>query len=251
MDLAETVDRLKEFSCIDEHLVDAVLMQKLYPDTFHLPSAEEIASIDVGWNLHLNDGNHSFWTRVVHVCGDRLYATVENKTYEEGYDLKDKVSFRTCHVHVAADDKTIAQMTIQQRIDQGVEKEPSQNEKFARHLPNYLQACWNVFPDPFQQGVQTLEEAKVAPADSDKIVEHFVNVHPDGLKKMGLEVDDFAICHMNSKHELRVSLKDMKDKSDAPKLNVSEDTEADVERVYSTVMNLLLQTRIYAAAYDE
>ena len=242
---------LDDFRMIDNELVDAFVMKEIAPDTFHSPSDVEISRIDFDCNVVVNDGNRSFWTRVVYTLEDRIFATVEDKTYEHGYDLNDRVSFCTRHVHASATDKVLAQVSIQERIDSGVEKEATHQEKLARHLPNYLHACWSVFPDPFKQGVGSLEQAKISPVDPELVIQHFTSVHPTGLDKMNLVPDDIGICHMNSKSELRASLLDMKAKGEDQGLRPSHDIESDVDSVYHSVMNLLLQPRIYSIAYDE
>lgn len=242
----DDTDDLLTFDAIDEELVDAWRMAREQPEAYAAPRADVIESIRKNHNVRVWDGKVPFWTKVVYAQSDRLYCTIENKT--PIFSLGAKVSFRVCRVFVAVTDREMATDVLAMRIDCGEEAMPSDAQRRARHAGGYLNANWSTFPDPFGQDASCPESAMYIAVDKERLKAHFREVHPAALKEMGLEIDDFDVCHMASKKEIGESWR-ASESARAAIFDGMNDDDA-IELIWSSPVNLSMQTRLWVLAND-
>lgn len=58
--------------------VNAQRMGIKHPETFHVPTKDELNAIKVGSIVKVSTGNERFWTNVTEVKGQKITATVDN-----------------------------------------------------------------------------------------------------------------------------------------------------------------------------
>lgn len=237
---------LDDYVPYDDHLIDAWDFGEQNPERYTALPGHVIETIQVGYNVKIMNSRLPFWTRVSYIKSDRLYTTVENRTQE--FELGDKISFRVCFGFVAVTDRELAQDVLEIRLRNGDEVPPSEEEKQARHMGKYLAANWAEHPDPFHQGAKSPEQAMYSPVDHLKVMQHFADVHPDGLEPMGLSVEDFNVCHLASRDEIAESWKHADAAKSAIFAGLTDDQA--IDKVWKSPVNLTIQTALWVAAYD-
>ena len=243
-----------EFHVADSQLLDAWEAHEAHPDTFEVPDAETIRSIDCDWQVLVDldgkDRPRRVWTRVVFTREDRLFATLENDTDLEHFRIGDKISFCTRHMLRALRAQDLLAEFWFMQVSAGMATEATAAQKVQRHLAHYVNACWSVHPDPFCQNVESADHAVRTEVSVERVVRHFEEVHPKGLHKMGLSPEDFAICHLSSEAELYDSMLD-----DAMQVHFTDDMKQEhplvlARKAYHMLLNITLQPRLFAAAFD-
>jgi hypothetical protein len=81
--------------------VDAQQMHLQYPDTFAVPSEEELAAVKAGYSVKISNGKERFWVEITRRSRNgRLYGKVANNlVFDHGYDLGDLVVFKQCNIY--------------------------------------------------------------------------------------------------------------------------------------------------------
>ena len=80
--------------------VDAQEKHKQHPDTFDVPSEEELAKIDVGFTVKVCNGQERFWTEVVELLEDGLMVRVDNNlVHDRGYNFGDILRIEKKHIY--------------------------------------------------------------------------------------------------------------------------------------------------------
>ena len=83
-------------------LEDAHALSVLHPDTFALPSREQIRRLDHGDFAKVNAGGERFWTRIIWIRGTDLLGIVDNNlvtTADHGLQLGDVIAFTTFNIY--------------------------------------------------------------------------------------------------------------------------------------------------------
>ena len=80
--------------------VDAQEKHRQHPDTFDVPSEEELAKIDVGFTVKVCNGQERFWTEVVELLEDGLMVRVDNNlVHDRGYNFGDILRIEKKHIY--------------------------------------------------------------------------------------------------------------------------------------------------------
>lgn len=80
--------------------VDAQEKHRQHPDTFDVPSEEELAKIDVGFTVKVCNGQERFWTEVVELLEDGLLVRVDNNLVNDrGYNFGDILRIEKKHIY--------------------------------------------------------------------------------------------------------------------------------------------------------
>lgn len=70
--------------------IDAQQKHLEFPDTFNVPTEEELSQIEVGWTVKICNGIERFWTEVVEIAEEYLLVRVDNRLVNNrGYNLGD------------------------------------------------------------------------------------------------------------------------------------------------------------------
>jgi hypothetical protein len=91
-------DRLTE-RFDDVQLVDGVLWNRKYPDSFEIPSEEEKDRIVKGDYVKVSDGNERFWTVVEETIDDGFWVSIDNILISnQPYNLDDYLRIHRNHI---------------------------------------------------------------------------------------------------------------------------------------------------------
>lgn len=184
---------------VSQWMVDAQQMHRTYPDTFEVPTREELDGLTPGALVKICDNEQRFWTRVVTTEGEFIYATVENETGREdrGYGCDQKVRYEKRHVLTYTNDKGMKARHVSMLLATGQLKYPTEKQQKKRMIALYMVKHWATLGDMFGQGVGTLEEAMRTPLDFQRVVDHF-EADPNRLRHTGIKVGDLAVMRVIS-----------------------------------------------------
>ena len=82
--------------------IDAQLMNQEHPDTFDIPTVEELDALAVGDDVKVAIGGERFWTRITEINDGSFMAEVDNElecTDIHGLQLGDQISFERKHIY--------------------------------------------------------------------------------------------------------------------------------------------------------
>lgn len=83
-------------------LTDAQAMHREFPRTFHVPPAEHLAALNIGFLAKVCAEPERFWVVITARSGDRLRGIVDNdllKSDEHGLHVGDTIEFEERHVY--------------------------------------------------------------------------------------------------------------------------------------------------------
>jgi hypothetical protein len=85
--------------------VDAQEMHRLHPDTFEVPTLEELRGVKPGDHVKVSTGDERFWVLVTRVIGGIIEGTVDNDLFmmAHGLRLGDTIRFRIENVYTLYD----------------------------------------------------------------------------------------------------------------------------------------------------
>lgn len=83
----------------DVNFVDAQEMHKQYPDTFEVPSKEDLEQLIVGDIVKVSAYNERFWAQITDIDKSRITATVNNYLLTPRLKYGDIITFGLENVH--------------------------------------------------------------------------------------------------------------------------------------------------------
>jgi len=82
------------------NFINAQEMAKKYPDTFKVPSLEELSKIKQDDLVKVCLNSERFWVKIVEVHEDEIIGEVDNQLFEEQpFGLGDIITFKREHIY--------------------------------------------------------------------------------------------------------------------------------------------------------
>jgi hypothetical protein len=85
------------------NFVDAVQMNKKYPNTFQLPLRKDILKLEAGNYVKICHNEERFWVIVKEIDGDKIKGIVNNDLVcEQPFKCDDTIEFEKRHIYQVA-----------------------------------------------------------------------------------------------------------------------------------------------------
>ena len=79
--------------------VDVKKMNDKYPDTFDIPTQNELENITIGDSIKISNGFERFWVEIKNINELYLIGRVDNKLITSEYNLNDYVMFENRNIY--------------------------------------------------------------------------------------------------------------------------------------------------------